>query len=139
MTDEIRGVGRPTKYNDMMLAKAQHYLDNYKEMGDVVPTLVGLALTLDVATNTLYNWAKEEVSEEYLSIFMRVEQMQHRILVNNGLAGSFNHAITKMMLTKHGYSDKTEVDHSSKDGSMATKGKSLDDFYETDVPVKSGA
>lgn len=116
-----RGVGRPTKYDDMMLAKAQLYLDTYKEQGDVVPTLVGMALALDVATNTLYNWAENEVSAEFLSIFTRVEQMQHRILVNQGLVGAFNPAITKMMLTKHGYSDKAEVDHSSSDGSMTPK------------------
>lgn len=116
---ETRGVGRPTKYNVMMLNKAQHYLDNYKELGDVVPTLVGMALALDVATNTLYNWAEAKVSEEFLSVFTRVEQMQHRILVNQGLSGAFNPAITKMMLTKHGYSDKTEIDHRSADSSMS--------------------
>ena len=121
MANKISKGGRPTKYNEMMLAKAQHYLDNYKELGDVVPTLVGMALALDVCTNTLYNWAEAEVSEEFLSVFMRVEQMQHRVLVNNGLSGAFNPAITKMMLTKHGYSDKQEIDHSSTDGSMASK------------------
>lgn len=119
MEKPARPVGRPTKYNPMMLAKAQHYLDTYKDLGDVVPTLVGLALALDVATNTLYNWVAAEVSEEFLSLFMRVEQTQHRVLINNGLSGAFNPAITKMMLTKHGYSDKQEVDHRSGDGSMS--------------------
>lgn len=132
--------GQPTKYNSMMLAKAQHYLDNYRELGDTVPTVVGVALALDVATNTIYNWVKAEVSTEFLSIFTRIEQTQCRDLINNGLNGQFNPAITKMMLTKHGYSDKQEVDHSSRDGSMSPKGRSLDDFYEdAGVPVKSGA
>lgn len=123
-------VGRPTKYNKMMLAKAQLYLDTYKEQGDLVPTVVGLALALDVATNTVYNWVKAEVSPEFLSIFTRIEQIQHQGLINGGLSGAFNPAITKMMLTKHGYSEKQEIDHTSSDGSMSPKGRTLDDFYE---------
>jgi hypothetical protein len=39
-------------------------------------------------------------------------------LLNNGLDGTFNPPITKMMLSKHGYSDKIEQDHTSSDGSM---------------------
>lgn len=123
-------VGRPTKYNKMMLAKAQLYLDTYKDHGDLVPTVVGLALALDVATNTIYNWAKAGVSSEFLSIFTRIEQIQHQGLINGGLSGAFNPAITKMMLTKHGYSEKQEIDHTSSDGSMSPKGRTLDDFYE---------
>lgn len=135
-----RPVGRPTKYNKMMLAKAQLYLDTYKEQGDLVPTVVGLALALDVATNTIYSWAKNEICPEFLSIFTRIEQIQHQGLINGGLSGAFNPAITKMMLTKHGYSEKQEIDHTSSDGSMSPKGRTLDDFYKDhDVPTKPGA
>ena len=45
-------VGRPTKYNPEMQAQAEEYLKTYAELGDVVPTFVGLAIHLDVATNT---------------------------------------------------------------------------------------
>jgi len=47
--------------------------------------------------------------------------LQHRGLVNGGLSGKFNPAITKMMMTKHGYSDKQELAHTSPDGSMSPK------------------
>lgn len=114
-----RPVGRPSKYTDELQARAEEYISTYAELGDVVPTVVGLALFLGVSTSTVYNWASEEVSQEFLDIFMRVEQLQHQRLVNNGLAGTFNPAITKMMLTKHGYSDKIEQAHTSPDGSMS--------------------
>jgi hypothetical protein len=34
--------------------------------------------------------------------------------IQNGLVNNYNSTITKLMLTKHGYSDKQEIDHSSK-------------------------
>ena len=88
-------VGRPTKYSPEMQAQAEEYLETYADLGDVVPTFVGLALHLDVTTKTIYNWATEE-KPEFLRIFTRVEQMQHRGLVNGGLSGGFNPAITKI-------------------------------------------
>lgn len=119
MTELRRPVGRPSKYNEDVQAKAELYLDTFKDLGDEVPTVIGLALFLDVATNTVYNWYRDEVSPEFLRVFMRVEQIQHQRLVNQGLIGNFNPAITKMMLTKHGYSDKQELAHTSPDGSMS--------------------
>ena len=77
-----------------------------------MPTVVGLALAMDVATNTVYNWANED-NPDFLRIFTRVEQLQHKGLVNGGLLGDFNPAIAKMMLTKHGYSDSQKVDHTT--------------------------
>ena len=53
-------MGRPTKYNTALLEKAQHYLDNYEEYDEVIPSAVGLALVLDITRSTLYAWAKDE-------------------------------------------------------------------------------
>ena len=102
-------LGRPTKYTPEMQAEAEVYLYTYADLGDVVPTFVGLAIHLDVATNTIYNWATED-KPDFLRVFTRVEQMQHRGLVNGGLSGGFNPAITKMMMTKHGYDEKPKPD-----------------------------
>lgn len=104
------GAGRPTKYSQEMVDKAIHYLDNYKDYGDVVPTVVGLAIVLSVHSDTLYIWAKDEKKPEFFSILKSVEDRQHNELVKGGLTGEFTSPITKMMLTKHGYSDKQEVD-----------------------------
>lgn len=119
MSEQKGPGGRPSKYNADMQAAAEQYVNNFHEYGDVVPTVASLALHLDVAIKTLYNWATEE-NPEFLHIFNRLELLQHKSLVNGGLAGGFNPAVTKMMLTKHGYSDKQEIDHRSGDGSMAT-------------------
>lgn len=118
MTEKNKG-GRPTKYGPDALKKAEDYINNWKERGDAVPTVVGLALACEVATATVYNWVKDgNCCEKFLVIFTRIEQKQHQALVNNGLFGVFNPAVTKMMLTKHGYSDKVEQSHTSPDGSM---------------------
>jgi len=117
---EKNPVGRPTKYSEDLQTQADEYILSYEELGELVPTLVGLAIHLEVATNTIYNWATE-ANPEFLRVFTRVEQLQHRGLVNGGLSGKFNPAITKMMMTKHGYSDKQELAHTSPDGSMSPK------------------
>lgn len=135
MSEEKRPVGRPSKYDDEVQAMAEDYVENFKDYGDVVPTLAALALHVGVSIPTLYAWAKED-NPEFLYVFNRLELLQHKSLVNGGLAGGFNPAVTKMMMTKHGYSDKQEIDHRSGDGSMTPKG--LDGFY-ADVATKTDA
>ena len=109
-------VGRPTLYNDAILAKAKYYLDNYKSHGHVVPQIAGLARVLGVRRETLYAWAKEENKEEFSNILEEIMSEQEISLINGGLGGDFNSNITKMMLTKHGYSDKQEVNHQNDGG-----------------------
>lgn len=119
---EKRSVGRPSDYTDEKLALARLYLEGgWEEQGDAVPQVAGLALAMGVDRSTVYDWASQEDKEEFSHIFTRIQALQERGLINNGLKGSFNPAITKMMLTKHGYSDKQEVDHSTSDGSMASQ------------------
>lgn len=119
---EKRAGGRPTEYTDDMLAKAEAYANGaYVEKGDVVPTIVGMALYMGLTTETLYVWSKHEDKKAFSDIFTRVWQTQHQGLVNGSLRGELNPAISKMMLTKHGYSDKVEQDNTSSDGSMSPK------------------
>jgi DNA-binding phage protein len=100
---------RPTDYNPEILERALHYLANFKELGDVVPTVAGMACEIGVSRETIYAWSKDETKPEFSDILMQVMEKQERNLVNGGLAGGFNPAVTKMLLTKHGYSDKSEV------------------------------
>lgn len=111
--------GRPTKYTPELMNEAWSYLENYKEEGDLVPTVVGLALDIGISEDTAYEWAKHEDKAEFSELLTRIKNTQQRGLVNGGLGGTLNPAITKMMMTKHGYSDKQEVDMSSKDGTMS--------------------
>lgn len=105
-----------------MLAKAREYVEIYHdELGELVPTVVGLCDYIDRSKTTVYRWAQEEDKQEFRDILGAIEQKQEKALVMGGLSGQFNSVITKMMMTKHGYSDKQEVAHSSPDGSMSPK------------------
>jgi hypothetical protein len=87
-------------------------------MGDVVPSIAGLACVLGITRETCRAWGNDPEKAEFSAILLELAQRQERELLNNGLAGNFNAPITKMMLTKHGYSDKVETDHTSSDGTM---------------------
>ena len=72
-----------------------------------LPSIEGLARYLGVSRDTLYEWAKEH--EEFSDILEIVRAEQADRLINNGLAGDYNPTIAKLLLHKHGYSDKTEL------------------------------
>jgi len=113
--------GRPTSYTKKLVKAAWDYVnDGWIAAGDKVPTVAGLACEIGVARETCHAWAKDE-SKEFSHILQAIAQKQERELVNNGLTGDFVAPITKMMLTKHGYSDKVEQDVTSSDGSMTPK------------------
>ena len=99
--------GRPTKYNDILVSKAKDYITSYVTYGDVIPSIVGLASILDVNRSTLYEWEKEHPI--FSDILEAIKREQQRVLLNRGLLGDFNSAITKLVLGKHGYHDKQDV------------------------------
>jgi hypothetical protein len=105
---------RPSEYTPEKLDLARAYIDGgWSEQGDAVPQIAGLALAVGIHRDTVYQWAKDEDKKEFSDILTRVMHSQERCLVNDGLRGTFNPAITKMMLSKHGYSDKQAVDHTT--------------------------
>lgn len=106
-------MARPTDYTAEIVEKARDYAVNHESYGDAVPTIAGMACEVGVARSTLYDWATHEDKPEFSDIFNMVAEFQERKLVNGGLVGGFNPAVTKMMLTKHGYSDKQEIDHTT--------------------------
>lgn len=110
--------GRPSVYGPDILKKARGYLSSFKDVGDVVPSIAGLACVIGVTRETCRAWGNDPEKAEFSAILSELAQRQERELLNNGLAGNFNAPITKMMLTKHGYSDKVETDHTSSDGTM---------------------
>ena len=114
---------RPTKYTPEMLEMARDYVDNCPDM---VPMVVGLCRHINRASSTVYDWAKEPDKKEFSDILTEISEGQHVTLVNKGLAGDFNSNITKMMLTKHGYSDKVEQD-------VTSGGKPLNSWVVTPV------
>jgi hypothetical protein len=110
--------GRPSTYRASMVDSARRYIDAHEDFDDPVPTVAGLACVLGVTRKTVYEWAKDQNKPEFCDILEELAQKQERALVKGGLLGAFNAPISKMMLTKHGYSDKVENDHTSSDGSM---------------------
>jgi hypothetical protein len=119
--------GRPTKLTEELLSYAHQYLGvivndeiveaGYKKLGDVVPTIEGLAIYLGISRETAYAW--EKTSEEFSYIMEGLRQLQGKILINGALANKFNPTISKLLLSsKHGYVEKSEQDITSKGESI---------------------
>ncbi|MFS1583491.1 MAG: terminase small subunit [Candidatus Arsenophonus phytopathogenicus] len=66
----------------------------YKTVGDVVPSVAGLACYLGISRSTAQEYAKE----------------------NKEFSGEFNPTIVKLMLSNHGYAEKQETALTGKDG-----------------------
>lgn len=77
-----------------------------------LPTIEGLAFYLDVNRDTLYDW--ETKDDEFSDILNTLREKQADMLINKGLSGDYNPTIAKVLLTKHGYRDGTEL--TGKDG-----------------------
>jgi hypothetical protein len=65
---------------------------------------------LEIDRSTLYDWKTKY--GEFSYIVNEVMQEQAKRLFSNGLSGAYNASIAKLMLTKHGYSEKQEIEHS---------------------------
>lgn len=119
------------------LELALDYEARWQELGDVVPQVAGLACHVGVASSTLYDWSKQDgpLQRAFSEVLARVMDGQHRSLVNGGVSGEHNHVIAKLILTsKHGYTERSQVDNVSSDESMSPKrvtitlgGRRLDD------------
>lgn len=77
-----------------------------------LPTIEGLAFYLDVNRDTLYDW--ETKDEEFSDILNTLRERQADLLINKGLSGDYNPTIAKVLLTKHGYREGSEI--TGKDG-----------------------
>ena len=120
MGQQSKQIGCPSKLTNELIAKAKEYLyGGYESVGDVIPSVAGLACYLAVSRKTVYNYGEQ--SEEFLHTLDGIGAMQENKLINKGLSGEFNPTITKLMMANHGYSEKQEIDHQSSDGSMTPK------------------
>ena len=108
--------GRPTDYCPEIVEKAWQYADGgWIAAGDKVPSVAGLACELGINRDTCQEWGKDP-EKEFSVILKAIAQKQERELLNKGLDGTFNPPITKMMLSKHGYSDATKAEVSGANG-----------------------
>lgn len=87
--------------------------DGYERLVKVkLPTVEGLSLYLEVARSSIYLWKDQD--EEFSDIIDILLQKQANALINKGLSGDYNPTIAKVLLTKHGYTEKIETDITSK-------------------------
>lgn len=112
--------GRPPIFGKEILKKAKEYLEKLPR-GEVIHTVEGLALYLRTSRRVLYDWSRKgedtedeehkptPEQKEFLHIMEELMTRQAQSLMSKGLKGTFNPMITKLILGKHGYSDKQEL------------------------------
>lgn len=94
-----------------------------------LPTKERFAFSIGVHRSTLIDWANAH--PEFLYAIKKAEDLQKDILIQNGLVQSYDKTFA-IFVAKNvtDMNDKQQHDHTSSDGSMSPKGKSLDDFYD---------
>lgn len=121
-------IGRPSEYSEKTLTLARKYIDScvdtqekvtveeneingavkFKYIPKVkIPTIEGLALALHITRETIYDW--EGKFDEFSDIVKELRHKQAEVLISGGLSGQYNPLIAKVLLTKHGYREGTEV------------------------------
>jgi len=109
-------MARPTKYTPELLDKADDYLNNWIGRR-LFPSHQDMCLQLKISESTLYDWAGKH--EEFSEILARVKLTQFVVTMDGGMSGEMNANLVKLLMGKHGLSDKSVVDQTSSDGSMS--------------------
>ncbi len=111
--------GRPTKLTQELLDKAKEYADGgYLKNEELFPSNAGLGLYVGVARSTIHKWIAENA--EFSDIADQISQVQEQKLFTGGLLNEYNSSIAKLMLTKHGYTDKVQQDVTSNGETVKT-------------------
>lgn len=115
------GAGRPTDLTPELIEKARGYLatcvDDLSDLNRKVvnlPMVAGLALFLRCSRDSVYEWAKK--NKDFSDIVDEILSSQEERLAKGGISGVYNPTISKLLLAKHGYHDKAEVDHKNDGG-----------------------
>ena len=117
MSDKKKNpVGRPNTLNSKKDDATKYLYGGWKEVGDIIPSVAGMACYLGVTRETIYDWQRKDT--EFSDTMNSVMAIQEREILNGTLGGTFNAPFAKLLMTKHGYSDKVEQDNKSSDGSM---------------------
>ena len=83
-------MARPTKYSKELLEKAKNYLNVYETLQDVVPTVEGLSIYLEISRETLYRWVSEDDKVEFSDTVKEINATQKQVLINKGLVKLLN-------------------------------------------------
>lgn len=111
-------MARPTNWSNDLEKQAWKYVKGgWKDEGHAIPSVVGLCQVINRARSVIYRWAEDE-DREFRDILDYCNESQHLTLVNGSLKNDLNANISKLVLGKHGYSDKQETDVTSKGESI---------------------
>ena len=108
--------GRPTLYNESILAKTNEYLNIACPENMSIPTIEGLSLALGVDDDTIVEWAKKYPVFSAATKRVMVTQKVH--LINTGMFGGkeVNAAMAIFLLkNNHNMKDRTDVTTNDKD------------------------
>lgn len=113
--------GRPSGYQgEPTLKKAKKYLEQAKdriredENGKLIlleaniPKVAGLALYLGFGKSTIYRWAEDY--PEFQEILDMINATQEERVINYAASGLYNSNIAKLLLGKHGYAEKQQME-----------------------------
>lgn len=118
--------GRKTKLTPELVQVSKDYLKANDALGQaaLLPTIERLALTLGVSRDSLYEWSgkKTKLGKEFSDILEQLKASQADKLIQNGVVGRYNSTITKLMLSKHGYVESQQIDHTTKGQPMPLLG-----------------
>jgi len=118
--------GRPTEYNEEILSQARDYLENYKKLGDEIPSNAGLAVYLGLNRDTIQEWKKEKGKEEFSDTLEAIQAKQEQVLWNKGLNGEFNSSIAKLALGNHGHHEKKDIEANIKQSHLIESREELE-------------
>lgn len=106
-----KGFGRPTKVTPQLIKDAWDYVKLTSEFSyQMLPTIEGLSLAIKVDRTTIYDWENKDVNKDFSNIIKQLRAAQAEKLIQLSLHGKYNPMISKLMLSKHGYVEKTEQD-----------------------------
>lgn len=105
--DKKNPVGRPNELLDVLELAKKYALGDWQLVGDVIPSVAGLACYTGKRRSTMYDYASK--NDEFSDILEAILALQENKLLNGSLAGNLNSTIAKLILTKHGYSDKQDI------------------------------
>lgn len=117
MTKQANPVGRPSELAETLVKAKEYLYGGYEAVGEVIPSIAGLACYAEKSRGNIYAYGEQ--SEEFKDILEGIMRLQESKLLNSGLTGAFNSTITKLILTKHGYTDKQELEHSGNIAGLA--------------------
>lgn len=104
------GIGRPTTYDAEMLKKTMEYIQTgWEEKGHAFPSVTGLCQYIHRSRSIVYDWAKDPEKSEFSDMLDIINERQELIAWAKGMKGDYSASLTKLLLAKHGYHERSEL------------------------------